>query len=587
MTRPRKQSTATPSFTPANLRQATTAKYYRRGEEYFELDLVKSLKEKDGKVYATVRGGQPYKTTLWLENGVADGLCSCPLGQDGEFCKHLVATGLSWIEAQASGNTKQTQKSIEPADIETWLQNQPPEKLIETIMTQAMNDDEFYNILKFRVAAEQPAANTKEMRTILRKAMTIRDFISWRESSAYSRGVDRVLDRIKAMLHTSPRDVMELAEYGFDLWEKAIQLIDDSDGCMGMILDDLHQMHLNACQLVRPDPIALADRLYDRHVNSDWDIFYDAHITYDAILGKKGQARYFERAETEWRELPRYGPKDKNEDPYGRPRKIQRIVLASAEASGDLNRVIEVMSRDLSEPRAYLAIACRCREAKKRDLARQWGEQGLQAFPDQHRAGLHDFLAEEYLHDKRPEDAVGVIWETFRQAPSLERYGVLSKYATKAKDWPSWREKALDYVRKDIADRRKKTNTHAHYWAARSDHSLLVEIFLWEKDPESAWSEASKGGCSDSLWLQLAKIREQDHPADAAAIYRKQVEPALHRKNNPSYQEAVTYLGKVHRLMTAMDKEAEFQTDLRAIKDEWKRLRNFIKYVESTAWGKP
>ena len=83
-----------------------------------------------------------------------------------------------------------------------------------------------------------------------------------------------MLDRIKAMLKKFPQEVMELAEYGFNLWEEAIQLIDDSDGCMGMILDDLHKMHLEACQLVKPDPVALADLLFDRHpmiaISSFW-----------------------------------------------------------------------------------------------------------------------------------------------------------------------------------------------------------------------------------------------------------------------------------------------------------------------------
>ena len=586
MTRTRNKPIAKPSFTPAILRQATIAKYYRRGEEYFELELVKSPQEKAGKIYATVHGGRPYKTTLWLADGVAYGQCTCPLGRDGEFCKHLVATGLAWIEAQASGDTRQEQKPIQPADIKAWVQMQSPEKLVETIMTQAMNDDEFYNVLKFRVAAEQPAANTKEMRAVLRQAMTIRDFISWRESSAYSRGVDRVLGRVKAMLKKSPTEVMELAEYGLELWEKSIESIDDSDGCMGMILDDLHKLHLAASLLVKPDPVALADRLFDRHVNSGWDIFHGAYETYGSVLGKTGQARYRERVESEWRKLPSYGPGTKNEDRYGRSSKIDRMMLDCAEASGDLDRIIEIMSRDLSESHHFLAIARRCRTAKKHDLARQWAEQGRKAFPAHDRTGLHDFLAEEYVHDKRPEDAVGVIWETFQQSPSLDRYKALAQYTVIAKAWPEWREKALAYIRKDIAERKKGVGTRYYRWAPKPDHSLLVEIFFWEKDADTAWDEAQNGSCSELLWLQLAKTREKDHPEDAIAIYRRQVEPHLERKNNQSYQTAVDYLDKIHALMTGMGKEAEFNQYLLALKTDWKRLRNFIKYVERKKWGK-
>jgi uncharacterized Zn finger protein len=598
----KKSKTPQPEITRAILREATNGRYFARGEEYFEAEFVKSLKQKDGKVYATVEGSRPYKTILWLENGAAQGQCTCPLGQDGEFCKHLVATGLTWIEAEATKGSPTKPKRIEPDDIEAWLRKQSPETLVETIMQQAMTDNEFYNVLKFKVAAELPAANTAEMRAVLRNAMTIDGFVSWRETSSYSGGVDRVLERIQDMLDDHPAEVMKLAEYGMELWEEAIQSIDDSDGCMGVILDELHKLHLDACKRAKPEPVALAEVLFGRHVNSGWDIFDGAYEVYGSVLGKAGKARYRELAEAEWKKLPRFGPGEQNETRYGRPRKIEQMMLSFAEEARDLDRIIEIMSRDLSVIYDYLAIAKRCQQAKNHELARQWAEQGLQCFPGHHDTRLHDFLADEYVHDKRPEDAVGVIWETFQAHPGLDRYQALANYAAKAKEWPEWREKALKHVRaicapapRDLVSRERKNGGARRSFLPQSsfpgvrsgrDHSLLVEIFLWEKDAEAAWTEARKGGCSESLWLQLAKTREKDHPEDAVAIYRRQVEPELNHKNNHSYQVAVAYLGKIHELMTGMGKEAEFKQDLLAIKTEWKRLRNFIRYVERTQWGK-
>jgi hypothetical protein len=49
-------------------------------------------------------------------------------------------------------------------------------------------------------------------------------------------------------------------------------------------------------------------------------------------------------------------------------------------------------------------------------------------------------------------------------------------------------------------------------------HSQLVRIFLWEKKFEAAWNEATSGGCSNNLWLELAAKREQKHPEDALEI---------------------------------------------------------------------
>ena len=43
-----------------------------------------------------------------------------------------------------------------------------------------------------------------------------------------------------------------------------------------------------------------------------------------------------------------------------------------------------------------------------------------------------------------------------------------------------------------------------YFWQHSPDHSQLVEIFLWEENYEEAWQEASAGGCSEYLWLQLA-----------------------------------------------------------------------------------
>lgn len=53
-------------ITRAMLRGATNRKYFERGEGYSEADLVKSVKQKDGKLYASVlvRGFEPFEASL-------------------------------------------------------------------------------------------------------------------------------------------------------------------------------------------------------------------------------------------------------------------------------------------------------------------------------------------------------------------------------------------------------------------------------------------------------------------------------------------------------------------------------------------
>jgi uncharacterized Zn finger protein len=118
-------------------------------------------------------------------------------------------------------------------------------------------------------------------------------------------------------------------------------------------------------------------------------------------------------------------------------------------------------------------------------------------------------------------------------------------------------------------------------WAQDAvDHTLLVEIFLYEKDVEAAWLEAQAGGCSDLLWLKLAVAREKDHPEDAAPIYMKQAEAAIVNARNSRYDDSLTLLVKAARAMKAMDRSGEFLRTLNDLRLKYKIKRNFIKLTD-------
>ncbi len=587
-------------LTRAMLRDAAGPVYFGRGEEYFDLEYVQAVRARDGIIHATVHGTQPYKTVLMLSNGEVDGKCSCPLGRDGEFCKHLVATGLQYIDQQKSGKTsKGKNKPVTPKEVEAYLSRLDGPELVRIIMEQADIDDEFYAMLKLRVAAESASSNTSEMRRVLKQAMTIHDFVSWRDTSTYTRGVDRVLGQLRTML--TPKhagEVIELVEYAMDLWEENIGLIDDSDGCMGMIRDDLHQLHFEACSVAKPDPVALAERIAQRTIASEWEMFYGSYEAYRDIFGSSGCARYREIVEARWNDLPTFGPGQDDSSPYERFFTLDRMMLSIAEGEGDLELVIRVMSRDLSHGYGYLQIAERCKQARKHKLALEWAEKGLAAFPDEPDSRLRSFLAEAYLRANRPDDVMAMVWANFTERTTLENYQDLAKYAQKLDCWDAWRKKAFAYVREDLKNRKaeferkfadhpaRKDSIYLR-WAPQSpDLSLLVAILLWEKNEDKAWAEAQNGGCANHLWLDLAKRREKKKPEDAIEIYRRQVVPLIEQTNNNSYNQAIEFMGRVNKLMKQMGKEEEFGVWLAQLRTEYKRKRNFIKYLERTPFGK-
>ena len=71
--------------------------YFARGKTYHDQNRVQWLDENDEGVDARVRGTRDYTVQLWEEGGKIRYNCDCPVGQDGEFCKHCIAAALAWL----------------------------------------------------------------------------------------------------------------------------------------------------------------------------------------------------------------------------------------------------------------------------------------------------------------------------------------------------------------------------------------------------------------------------------------------------------------------------------------------------------
>ena len=261
---------------------------------------------------------------------------------------------------------------------------------------------------------------------------------------------------------------------------------------------------------------------------------------------------------------------------------MTRIMESLAEASGDVEALVAVLSKDLSNPYNYLKIGEAYRDAGKYDDALLWAEKGLQAFPDRPDWRLREFVADEYHRRRRHDEAMKLIWADFAARPYLETYKKLENHARKAKAWPEWRERALAGFRRLIAQAKEGSAKRptSHWLRSENDHSRLVEVFLHEGDIEAAWREAQEGGCSSGLWLSLAEAYAKDHPEDAAPIYLKQAEVAVAEVRGSRYDESVELLIKAAAAMQRLGRSADFVRNLDTLCVKYKIKRNFIKLVE-------
>jgi uncharacterized Zn finger protein len=108
--------------------------YFERGVGYHHGGHVYDLVEHKGVVVAKVVGTEDYRVRLWAEDGLAFS-CDCPLGLDGEFCKHCVAAGLAWLEGDFSEGAPGSLATMD--DVQTYLEKQDREVLVRIVMQQA------------------------------------------------------------------------------------------------------------------------------------------------------------------------------------------------------------------------------------------------------------------------------------------------------------------------------------------------------------------------------------------------------------------------------------------------------------------
>jgi uncharacterized Zn finger protein len=471
-------------------------------------------------------------------------------------------------------------------DARAWLDRQDKDKLVEMLLEQAAKDERLRERLLLQAAKTGgKGVNVAAIRKAIDRATHTGGFVDYGAAYDFSCGIEEAVESLNDLLKEGyAAEVIELAEHALDKVEEATLQMDDSDGNMGMILSRLQELHLEACRQAKPDPEELAERLFDWEMRAHFDTFYDAASTYAKVLGEKGLAAYRRCAEAAWARVPQVGPGQKDPEQYGRHYRITHIMEAFARQSGDIESLVAIKSRNLSSPYAFLEVAEIYRQAKQYDQALEWAERGLKAFPEHRDHRLREFLAEEYHRRKRHDEAMQLIWTEFTEGAQLPNYQQLKQHADRIGQWPAWREKALAFIRANIENEKKRAAKQpkgAWGWQLwQTDHSALVEIFLREGDVEAAWHEAQSGGCNNRLWMELARQREKDSPADVIPIYQKQVGILIDEKNNDSYAEAVKLLRKIRELMKRLQREPEFASYLTVVRTTHKPKRNFIKLAE-------
>ncbi len=83
------------SLDEKNLREFAGYQIFQRGESYYHAGRVEVESASNEEAFCHVRGTRYYYVNLWNHQDELFASCTCPHGQSGWFCKHMVASGLA------------------------------------------------------------------------------------------------------------------------------------------------------------------------------------------------------------------------------------------------------------------------------------------------------------------------------------------------------------------------------------------------------------------------------------------------------------------------------------------------------------
>lgn len=355
------------------------------------------------------------------------------VGLDNELCKHAVAVALVATGEVVPDEINTVAEVADDVDLASYLAALDHQALVDLVLERAAADGLFDARLRAAAASTSGARpSLTAYRQALAAAFDTDGYVSYREAYDYTTGISSMLDELRTLLDAGhAADVITLSEYAAQLAQDSLGYVDDSDGGMSMVAEQISGLHRSACVEAQPDPVVLARNLYRLERNGDdLEVFYGAVEAYAEILGETGLDEYRQLARSEWEQVPALGPGD--DETWSSDRfRLTRIMVSLAELSDDVDEVVNVLARDQSTAYQFVRIAEVLLRADRRDEALEWALKGLSLH------GCRDYrlvevAAEGHHRLGRAPQAVELVWQAFEEMPGVQTYGHLKEHAERA-----------------------------------------------------------------------------------------------------------------------------------------------------------
>jgi uncharacterized Zn finger protein len=259
----------------ASLHEMAGDEVFQRGLAYFAEGRVSLARDGGGNATFHVKGTHRYATELYFEDVGLHVDCACPQGQDGHFCKHMVAAALCWRQhlggevapapaledkgkSERAAKAQQT-KARKQGELQAFVASRDAATLSALLWRWAESDRHLMAELKVWAATEQASTDPAQMHKALDAALvsTIK-FLPYRDTFAYAQRARKALPLLEQALQRSVAQALTAAEHALRRLYRVAEHADDSGGEIGGLMQECMHIVLNALAK-EPAPASWAD----------------------------------------------------------------------------------------------------------------------------------------------------------------------------------------------------------------------------------------------------------------------------------------------------------------------------------------
>jgi SWIM zinc finger len=267
--------------------------HYTRGVTHHRQGAVKKLCLRPAAADATVVGDRRYRVRITWTGDSLEARCSCPPSAGGAFCQHAVAVALAWSAAVgvtgATGETGRVDagRQVDPSAV--------PSPAMKVIRGQVDRIAEISEPLDLDPDLEDEDFDEDED---LDEELELElEFDEDQGDIFKARMMQAIL--VELLKLGEAANAIEVAQKAIRRWEAGADY-----GRIGRALKVFQALHLRACEMVRPDPVALAELLTRWAIDSDGKVFVNAINDYEDVYGEAGLQRARKIISDEWAALP-------------------------------------------------------------------------------------------------------------------------------------------------------------------------------------------------------------------------------------------------------------------------------------------